>query len=114
MSFQTEALNRDALFTDETESFRFPPEPEEGDEVVLLFRTAVNDADLVSYIEEGTQAETAMMKTESDELFDYYEYRLKAGREPIRYCFLVKKGDEHCILAVLVLGISIQKAVCLP
>ena len=101
MSFQTEALNRDALFTDETESFRFPPEPEEGDEVVLLFRTAVNDVDLVSYIEEGTQAETAMMKTESDELFDYYEYRLKAGREPIRYCFLVKKGDEHCYFSRL-------------
>lgn len=101
MSFQTEALNRDALFTDETESFRFPPEPEEGDEVVLLFRTAVNGADLVSYMEEGTQAESAMKKTDSDELFDYYEYRLKLGSEPIRYCFLVKKGNEHCYFSRL-------------
>ncbi|MDK2965147.1 MULTISPECIES: glycoside hydrolase family 13 protein [Lacrimispora] len=96
MCFQTEALNKDALFTDETDSFRFPSEPEEGDEVVLLFRTGVNNADSVSFIEAGRPSEIFMVKSDSDDLFDYYEYRLKTGSDPIRYCFLVKKGDEVC------------------
>nr|WP_314461027.1 glycoside hydrolase family 13 protein [uncultured Clostridium sp.] len=96
MCFQTEALNKDALFTDETDSFRFPSEPEEGDEVVLLFRTAADNADLVSYIEAGSSSGSAMIKTDTDDLFDYYEYRLKAGSAPIKYCFSVRKGDEIC------------------
>ncbi|GLB28635.1 hypothetical protein LAD12857_05580 [Lacrimispora amygdalina] len=96
MCFQTEALNKDALFTDETDSFRFPSEPEEGDEVVLLFRTAANNADVVSYIEAGSSLGSAMIKTDTDNLFDYYEYRLKTGSIPIKYCFSVRKGDEIC------------------
>ena len=96
MCFQAEALNLDALFTDETESFRFPSEPEEGDEVVLLFRTAANNADSVNYIEVGSPSGFAMIKTDSDDMFDYYEYRLKAGNCPIQYCFSVTKGDEVC------------------
>ena len=96
MCFQTEALNKDALFTDETDSFRFPSEPEEGDEVVLLFRTAANNADVVSYIEAGSSSGAAMIKTDTDNLFDYYEYRIKTGRSPIKYCFSVRKGDELC------------------
>lgn len=96
MCFQTEALNKDALFTDETDSFRFPSEPEEGDEVVLLFRTAANNADVVSYIEAGSSSGSAMIKTDTDNLFDYYEYRLKTGSSPIKYCFSVRKGDELC------------------
>jgi len=71
MCFQAEALNLDALFTDETESFRFPSEPEEGDEVVLLFRTAANNADSVNYIEAGSPSGFAMIKTDSDDTFDY-------------------------------------------
>ncbi|MDF2887574.1 MAG: alpha amylase catalytic region [Lacrimispora sp.] len=96
MCFQAEALNKNALFTDETDSFRFPMEPEIGDEVVLLFRTGANNADFVNYIEAGSSSECAMIKTDSDDLFDYYEYRLKAGDCPIQYCFLVRKGDEIC------------------
>lgn len=96
MCFQAEALNLDALFTDETESFRFPSEPEEGDEVVLLFRTAANNADSVNYIEAGSSSGFAMIKTDSDDMFDYYEYRLKAGDRPIQYCFSVTKGNEVC------------------
>ena len=96
MCFQAEALNLDALFTDETESFRFPSEPEEGDEVVLLFRTAANNADSVNYIEAGSPSGFAMIKTDSDDMFDYYEYRLKAGDCPIQYCFSVTKGDMVC------------------
>ncbi|MEY8354305.1 glycoside hydrolase family 13 protein [Lachnospiraceae bacterium 54-53] len=96
MCFQAETLNRDALFTDETESFRFPAEPGEGDEVILLFRTARDNVDFVCYICEGTGEETPMEKAESDELFDYYKYGLTAGHEEISYSFKAVKGREVC------------------
>ncbi len=96
MCFQTEALNREALFTDETVGFRFPSEPDEGDHVVFLFRTAANDVDCVNYIQDGSGEVIAMKKTDSDGLFDFYEHRLTVGYETIRYCFQVKKGNEVC------------------
>jgi alpha-glucosidase len=96
MCVQPEALNREALFTDETGNFRFPAEPEEGEEVVFLFRTATNNVDYVAFIEEGSGKVTAMSKTNSDEMFDYYESRMTAGSEPAGYCFQVKKGNEVC------------------
>jgi alpha-glucosidase len=96
MCVQPEALNREALFTDETGNFRFPAEPEEGEEVAFLFRTAANNVDTVAFLEESSGKVTAMSKTNSDEMFDYYESRLTAGKEPIRYCFQVKKANEVC------------------
>jgi alpha-glucosidase len=96
MCVQPEALNREALFTDETGNFRFPAEPEEGEEVVFLFRTATNNVDTVAFIEEGSGKVTAMSKINSDEMFDYYESRMTAGSEPTGYCFQVKKGNEVC------------------
>ena len=36
------SINRRALFCDETEDYRIPPEPEEGQLVRLRFRTARN------------------------------------------------------------------------
>ncbi|WP_243117092.1 glycoside hydrolase family 13 protein [Lacrimispora algidixylanolytica] len=96
MCVQPEALNREALFTDETGNFRFPAEPEEGEEVAFLFRTAANNVDTVAFVEESSGKVTAMSKTNSDEIFDYYESRLTAGKEPIRYCFQVKKANEVC------------------
>lgn len=96
MCFQAEALNRDALFTDETESFRFPAEPCVGDDVILIFRTAKDNVDQVCYIQEGLSGETAMEKAESDGQFDYYKHRLTAGQEKISYSFKVIKGREVC------------------
>ena len=96
MCFQVEALNKDALFTDETESFRFPAEPGLGDDVILFFRTAKDDADQVCYIQDGLNEETAMEKAESDGQFDYYKYRLTAVYENISYSFKVIKGGEVC------------------
>lgn len=96
MCFRVETLNRDALFTDETESFRLPEEPQEGDEVTLLFRTARDNVDFVYYLQDGVNEETAMEKKKSDGLFDYYEHRLTAGNEKISYSFRVVKGSESC------------------
>lgn len=96
MCFRDETLNRDALFTDETESFRLPKEPGEGDEITLLFRTARDNVDFVYYFQDGVNEETAMEKKRSDGLFDYYEHKMTAGNEKISYSFRVVKGSESC------------------
>ena len=94
MCFQAEALNREALFTDETENFRFPTEPEAGDDVYLRFRTARNNVDYVCYIEDGSSLKEAVMeKTDSDGQFDYYEYKIT---DKLSYSFKVVKGSEVC------------------
>ena len=97
MCFQAEALNREALFTDETENFRFPTEPEAGDDVYLRFRTARNNVDYVCYIEDGSSLKEAVMeKTDSDGQFDYYEYKITVGSDKLSYSFKVVKGSEVC------------------
>lgn len=96
MCFQHEALNREALFTDETENFRFPAEPVTGDRVVLRFRTAKDNVDCVCFLMDGGFDEIVMKKVESDELFDYYEHRVLTGKNEISYSFKIIKGNETC------------------
>lgn len=87
-------LNKHALFTDETEEFRIPSEPDEGETVVLRFRTAKDNVDYVYYIEEGIAGEIEMKKVDSDQVFDYYEHRFVVPAQPVSYLFRVKK-NEH-------------------
>lgn len=85
-----------ALFSDENEDFRIPPEPDAGQTVVLRFRTAKDNVDDVFYIEEGMAGEVRMKKISSDELFDYYEHRRLVPARQVRYLFRVIKGRESC------------------
>ncbi|MDO5417807.1 MAG: alpha amylase N-terminal ig-like domain-containing protein, partial [Lachnospiraceae bacterium] len=89
-------LNREALFCAETEDYRVPAEPEAGEEVILRFRTARGNVDQVLYRECGRDDSTEMRKKSSDLLFDYYECRITAGTEQVRYYFELIKGGGHC------------------
>ena len=85
-------INRDALFSAETEDYRMPAEPDIHDKVVVRMRTAKDDVDHVYYIE--GKKETEMKKTVSDTLFDYYEHTMTAGEEQILYHFKNSKGNR--------------------
>ena len=89
-------LNKEALFTDETEDYRIPAEPDAGNLVVIRFRTAKDEALEVFYIEGRDAKKNRMIKTDSDELFDYYEYQIKVGKKPVHYFFQIVKGEEVC------------------
>lgn len=91
-----EQLYKGALFCDENEDYLIPSEPDEGQCVTIRFRTAKNNVDHVYYIGDNTPEEEAMVKTESDELFDYYSYDLIAPEQPMTYLFRVVKGEEFC------------------
>ncbi|MDO5350518.1 MAG: alpha amylase N-terminal ig-like domain-containing protein, partial [Lachnospiraceae bacterium] len=89
-------LNREALFSSETEDFRIPAEPEANQEVIIRFRTGRNDADQVIYKEYGRDIAINMKKTSQDMYFDYYECKIITGTEQIRYYFEIVKGSGRC------------------
>ncbi|MDE6374055.1 MAG: alpha amylase N-terminal ig-like domain-containing protein, partial [Clostridia bacterium] len=87
-------INRQVLFTDETESFKTPYEPEAGDKVTLTFRTLANDVQKVYAIING---KTRLMKKQPkrDETFDYYAVTFTCGAKPVSYFFKVTDEDDE-------------------
>lgn len=90
-----EMLNRAALFSAETEDYRMPAQPDPGEDVRLILRTAKGDAEHVYYVEDG--AEVEMEKLSSDLLFDYYGYTITVGTDQVFYHYKVTKGSEVCL-----------------
>ena len=65
-------MNKEALFSDETENYRTPFEPEVGDRVTIKFRTARDNVDYV-FIICGSR-KVLMQKAYTKGAFDYYTY----------------------------------------
>lgn len=83
-------FNRRALFTDTTENYLIPAEPEVGGTVTVRFRTAKNNVDYVILVCRGEQH--VMAKAESDRHFDYYATKLQLGSEKLTYHFEICSG----------------------
>ena len=90
-------MNREALFADETEDYRIPAEPDEGEEVCLRFRTLKNGADRVYVVRLNKKIQARMNKRGSDAMFDYYEYRMTLGAEPEYFYFQAEEDGEEQI-----------------
>lgn len=83
-----------ALFSDETENFVTPMEPEPGDIVTIRFRAKRDNIDAV-YLQTADQ--TLQMKFDREEgYFYYYKIDVPIGIRPLRYCFKVKVGRLVC------------------
>lgn len=84
----------DALFSDETENYVTPAEPEPGDTVKIRFRAKRDNVDAV-YLRDG---ETSIMMDleDADDYFDYYVAEVKLGIHPLKYCFEVRVGRMIC------------------
>ena len=89
-----EKFNQKALFSDESGNYRKPAEPDRGERVEIKFRTARNDVDLV-YLICGNQ-KTAMEKTYSKDMFDYYVCALGPLEGPVHYFFEIIAGNQRC------------------
>ena len=96
-------ININALFSDETRSFKTPYEPCAGDRVTVRIRTLANDALNVYVVINGMKRE--MNKTlqpyrrdfdsvRGDIFFDYYEYSFKCPEKQVRYHFIVTDEDD--------------------
>lgn len=87
-------FNRKALFSDMTEDYVCPPEPSAYGEVVIHFRSAKNNIDRVFFVCKGEKH--IMMKTESDEYFDYYSHSVQLENEKLIYYFQIETGKISC------------------
>ena len=86
----TSILNFGALFSDGTENYCSPSEPEVGDDLTLRFRTAVDNVDGVFVVVNDDRYE--MKVAEHDMLFDYYEVVIPHVTERIRYYYEIHAG----------------------
>lgn len=82
------------LFSDETENYVSPMEPEPGDIVTIRFRTVKNNIDYVYWISDADRILMDYEKTEG--LFDYYKIEITMGTEIIHYYFEVRIGKIYC------------------
>lgn len=87
-------MNVEALFSDGTENYIFPNEPEVGDVVTLRFRTAKDDADEVRLMTGFGNIQMKKEEQTSNEMFDFYSTSVRIGVGGLSYYFQVKKGDE--------------------
>ena len=87
-------INRQALFTDETQSFKTPYEPAAGDKVTLTFRTLKNDVNNAYVVINGR---TRAMKRlpQKCETFDYYSITFTCGQKPVSYYFKLVDDDDE-------------------
>jgi len=82
-------FSKDAIFTDETQQFVTPYDPNPGDSVEFKFRVAKDDTCKVRLHICGHHALT-MTKTSNDELFDYFTTHTIAPKESMRYYYSVE------------------------
>ncbi|MBO5292451.1 MAG: glycoside hydrolase family 13 protein [Lachnospiraceae bacterium] len=87
-------LKKKALFSDMSEDYLTPSEPRAYDEVTIRFRSAVNNVDRVYFV--SKYEKLLMMKTSSDDEFDYYEIRVQLENETVRYHFEIRTGKIIC------------------
>lgn len=101
-------LNKEALFSDETASYRTPFEPKPGDRVTIKFRTWMDNVDYVFLIC-GSQ-KVSMEKSYRKGTFDYYTYTTKPlGEEPLHYYFEIKTGNQRCFYNKLGVSKDLQE-----
>lgn len=87
-------FNKRAVFSDETENYRSPVEPEPGDAVIIRIRTKKNNVDFVYLI--GPDGRKQMNLIESRDGFDYYGITLRVGTKTIHYYFEIISGKIRC------------------
>lgn len=99
------AFFKQALFSDTTENYVSPCEPEPDSEVTISFRTAQNNVDSVFLVcEDG---EIPMEISSTDSSFDYYSCKVRLKDEEFKYYFRIEAGKIRCIYDAL--GVSTAK-----
>ena len=89
-AFMVREFIRRAVFSDGTDQYRIPAEPEAGEKVRLRLRTARGNVFATVLVIGETRMQ--MTVVESDDLFDYYETSFVVGSENIEYYFLIWKN----------------------
>ncbi len=88
-------FNRKALFSDTTEDYLSPSEPNPYSQITIRFRSALNNVDRVFMVHDGLKL--LMSKESKDEDFDYFCCETEIENEVFSYHFEVQVGRITCI-----------------
>lgn len=88
------ALNRNALFTDETKTYRTPEYPEVNSKVTIRFRAERDNIDAVFLVSGDSKYEMTRYKIEG--VFDFYKTQIPVEEETIYYYFEIVVGKIKC------------------
>ncbi len=83
-------IKKKALFSDMTEDYVSPVEPNPYSEVTIKFRTAINNVDMVFLMHNDEKI--LMQKVDSDDNFDYYSTTVQLEDVSFIYYFEIKSG----------------------
>ncbi|MCR5467772.1 MAG: glycoside hydrolase family 13 protein [Lachnospiraceae bacterium] len=87
-------LRKAALYSDGTEDYRSPSEPEPFDAVRIRFRAAKNNIDIVWFCTGNTQKVMPLVETKDN--FEYYEIEQKLEDTTFEYYFKISSGLLEC------------------
>ena len=88
-------FNRKALFSDTTEDYVTPAEPNPYSQVTIRFRGAIHNIDRVFLVNNGIRH--LMLKESCDEYFDYFSCEMELENQEFSYYFEVEVGRISCI-----------------
>ena len=88
-------FNRAALFSDTTENYISPAEPNPYSEVQVRFRTKAKNIDRVFLVHDNERI--LMTVTEGDDEFDYFTCSIEVEQEQYSYYFEVQVGRINCV-----------------
>lgn len=101
-------FSKRALYSDETEMYQSPNEPEPGDTVRVRFRTLRNNVDAVYIISGSIRKEMELEGSENG--FDYFCIDIPVGHETILYYFEIQYGKMTCYYNKLGVSRDLQEA----
>ncbi len=87
-------MNREAIFSDGTEAFRMPVEPEAGDKVTIRLRVAHDDKVTCYLCTKNNR--TIMHPDEQNDVFDYYRSVIYLGTDVFEYYYAIEAENEIC------------------
>ncbi|MDE7440044.1 MAG: glycoside hydrolase family 13 protein [Clostridia bacterium] len=90
-------MNRRAIFSDETISFKTPYEPMTGDTVTLKLRTLKNDVLKAYAVVNGIKRAMTKLHAHIDDIFDFYTVSFKCSDKRVSYYFLMYDEDDHAV-----------------
>lgn len=88
-------FNRKALFSDTTEDYITPAEPNPYSKVIIRFRTAVNNVDRVFLVNKENRY--LMTKEKPDEYFDFFSCQIELEETEFVYHFEIQAGRIVCM-----------------
>ena len=80
-----------AVYSDETRFYRCPEDVQPGEDCTVRLRTYKSNADEVYFISGAQREQMTLALTEG--CFDYYEYTVHVGEEPVLYYFEIQVGS---------------------